>query len=83
LLFTSPIAGEVVVSVDATGLSTSETLVVVTVRTGAVDKGSLKLTCTLNERVSVDVEFDRPYAGPIELSAYRVDEVEKVLPHET
>lgn len=83
LLFTSPVAGEVVISIDATGLSTSETLVVVKASRGSVDKGSLKLTCTLSERVSVDVEFDRPYAGPIELSAHRVDEVEKAILHET
>lgn len=75
LLFTSPVAGEVSVLVAATGLSTPESLVVTGISRGRIEKGSLILTCALNERVSVDVEFDRPYGGPIELSAYHIREI--------
>lgn len=75
LFFTSPVAGEIGVSVAATGLSTPESLVVTGISRGRVEKGSLILTCELNERVSVDIEFNQPYGGPIELSAYQVREI--------
>ncbi len=69
LMFTSPKDGNICVMVDATGLSSPEALSITSASKGKVERGSLILACGKNERVSVDVEFETEYLGPVELSA--------------
>ncbi|RVM58405.1 hypothetical protein CN128_09945 [Sinorhizobium meliloti] len=72
ILFTPTVTGEVRVSVQATGLSTPEGLSLVSSSTGKLSDGTVVLSCEAGKRVSLTVEFDTPYTGPIELSAVHI-----------
>lgn len=72
--FTPPVTGEVHVSVQATGLSTPDKLFIVSTSTGKISGESLVLDCEAGKRISVTVDFDSPYTGPIELSAVHVQD---------
>lgn len=78
LIFTSPIDGEVSVSVEASGLSTPERLAIDSAKTGSVKAGDVVLICKKGERVTIDVELETAYAGPIELNAFRIQNDEGV-----
>jgi hypothetical protein len=69
LIFTSPVEGDVNVTVEASGLSVPDRLQIRTTTHGTINAGDLVVACRRGERISVDVEFDVPYGGPIELSA--------------
>ncbi len=69
LFFTSPIAGELVVEVEATGLSAPEKIVIKQSDDGRVENGSLIISSNAGMRTSVNVVFESGYAGPIELVA--------------
>jgi len=69
LFFTSPVSGEVVVKIEATGLSVPEQIMVKQTDEGHVENGNLVVSCEAGKRTSVDVVFTSGYAGPIELTA--------------
>lgn len=69
LIFTSPVEGNVNVSVEASGLSVPDRLQISTATVGRISNGDLVMPCRKGERITVDVEFHVPYGGPIELSA--------------
>ncbi|MES5485301.1 hypothetical protein QMZ05_21340 [Bradyrhizobium sp. INPA03-11B] len=69
LFFTSPVTGSVNLSVEATGLSNPDQLVVTAVSGGTLNDGKIEVACKRGERVALDIEFDSSYAGPIETSA--------------
>jgi hypothetical protein len=72
LFFTSPVNGVVNLSVEASGLSNNEQLVISSANVGSVIGGKVVLTCKRGERVSVELEFLEEYIGPIELNAVRI-----------
>ncbi|MAO93614.1 MAG: hypothetical protein CMM78_00230 [Rhodospirillaceae bacterium] len=77
LIFTSPVSSHVVISTDASGLNAEERLTIISASIGSVSNDTLEITCEAGKRQSVDVEFDVPYGGPIEISAYEVVEDEE------
>lgn len=74
LLFTSPVTGNLLIVTKASGLNSEEDLPIITTTVGHIEKGAIKVSCTENDRVTVDVEFDVAYAGPIEMYAFEVEE---------
>ena len=70
--FTSPITEEIVLYVDATGMAYSERLMPVSTSKGQIENGAVIVSCTAAQRTSIDVVFDTPYTGPVEISASRV-----------
>jgi hypothetical protein len=69
LFFTAPVAGNIKLHVEATGLSNSDRLTITSVAGGTLNNGSIQVACKKGERVTLDVEFDIPYVGPVETSA--------------
>lgn len=67
--FTPTVSGAAVVQLEATGLNTGEPLPVVATSNGAVHKGNVAIELTEGERVSLEVTFDAPYSGPVEVFA--------------
>lgn len=78
LFFTSPAAGKVSLDVEATGLSNPDRLTITSVTGGTLEAGLIDIVCNKGERVTLDIEFDTPYAGPVELSAVVTSIVEGV-----
>ena len=72
--FTSPISAEIVLCVDATGLTDSERLKPVSTSEGRIENSAVVVSCTADRRTSIDVVFDAPYTGPVEILAYPVEE---------
>ena len=72
--FTSPISAEIVLYADATGLTNSERLNPVSTSEGRIENSAIEVSCTANQRTSIDVLFDAPYTGPVEILAYQVEE---------
>ena len=70
LFFTAPANGKIALRVEATGLSAPDRLNVVAATDGTLQSGLVEVLCKKGQRMSVDVEFDTAYAGPIELSAF-------------
>ena len=73
LIFTSPISSEITINTDASGLNTEERLAVIKTSTGKLNNGTLEIYCAEGERVFVDVEFESVYEGPVQISAYQID----------
>src|SRR6185369_7373970 len=67
--FTPTVTGAAIVQLEATGLNTGEPLPVVASSTGVVRKGRVEIDLKEGERVSLEVTFDAPYAGPVEVFA--------------
>ncbi|MGD1886600.1 MAG: hypothetical protein ACFB01_05665 [Cohaesibacteraceae bacterium] len=72
LIFTSPVDTDVIISTDASGLNAEERLAITAASIGKVSDDTLEITCEAGKRVSVDFEFDVPYGGPFEISAYEI-----------
>lgn len=75
VFFTPCDSGQVELVIQATGVNTPEQLVVSRADIGSVSNGSVLLSVTNGERLQLNVEFDEPYDGPIEISALRTAEV--------
>ena len=73
--FTPTVSGEIRIAIEATGLSTPDTLVIVKSSAGNVDNGSVVLTCEKGKRISLTLEFDNGYTGPIEISAFHITQI--------
>jgi hypothetical protein len=69
LFFTAPVQGTISLQIEATGLSNPDQLVVTAVSGGTLASGKIEVAAKRGERVALDVEFETPYAGPIETSA--------------
>ena len=72
--FTSLISAEIVLYANATGLTNSERLNPVNTSEGRIENSAVEVSCTAGQRTSIDVEFDAPYTGPVEILAYRIEE---------
>jgi hypothetical protein len=72
LWFTPPVAGEITLYVEATGVSLPERISIVGSDTGRVENGCLIIICEPGQRLSPIVEFDSAYSGPIEISAFQI-----------
>lgn len=72
--FTSPISAEIVFYAQATGLTNSERLNPVNTSEGRIENSTIEVYCTAGQRTRIDVVFDAPYTGPVEILAYRVEE---------
>jgi len=77
LIFTSPVSSNVIISTDASGLNAEERLAIISASIGNVSNDRLEIPCEAEKRQSVDIEFDVPYGGPIEISAYEAVEEEE------
>ncbi len=77
VFFTSPVSGSIVLYTEATGLSTPDRLGVRGVSGGTAKADGIEVTCIKGQRVILEVEFDAPYVGPIETSAFLVTPVEE------
>lgn len=67
IFFTPDGSGMATIVIEATGLSESEGLRVVTASDASVKDGTVRRHVSSGERTKIDVEFSEPYAGPIEL----------------
>ncbi len=72
--FTSPVSADIVLYADATGLTASERLNPVSTSEGRIKNNAVVVACTAGRRTSIDVVFDAPYTGPVEILASRVEE---------
>jgi hypothetical protein len=68
-MFTPSEGGVATIMLEAPGLNDSEDLKVLKTTDGDVAAGKIVKRVVANERTRIDLEFDEPYAGPIELSA--------------
>jgi hypothetical protein len=69
LYFSSPVAGLIELTLQATGVNTPEKLHTVKVSGGSIKNDKILLDVEEGERNSIVVAFDEPYDGPIELIA--------------
>jgi len=75
ILFTPETDGTLHLFAEVTGLTTSERLLPTYVSKGSIKGGAIEIDCTAGERVSILVDFDTSYEGPVELLGYQVDKV--------
>ena len=71
LIFTSPVSAEITIYTDATGLNSKERLSIINASIGKANNSALEIYCDEGKRVTVDVEFENGYQGPVEISAYQ------------
>lgn len=71
--FTPTANGRATIQIEATGVNTGEPLVVVSSSFGNVRQGNILLDLTEGDRVELDVAFDAPYPGPVEVFATTED----------
>ena len=78
IIFTPPITAEIALHVNATGLTYSERLNPVSTSEGQIENSAVVVSCIVDRRTSIDVIFDATYAGPVEISASRVEDEQRV-----
>jgi hypothetical protein len=69
IMFTPSEGGHATIVLEASGLSDSEDMKVLKATGAEANGGKLIRDLVAGERTRIDIEFDEPYAGPIELSA--------------
>lgn len=69
LFFTAPVKGTIRLTVDAAGLSNPDRLTITSVKGGTLVNEAIEVPCNKGQRIVLDVQFDAPYAGPIETVA--------------
>lgn len=74
IFFTPGDSGQIELLIQATGVNTPEQLFVSRTDTGSVSRGRVLLSVNNSERLQLNVEFDEPYDGPIEISAVKTAE---------
>lgn len=67
--FTPTASGQAVVQIEATGLNAGEVLPVVSSSDGTIRKGNVAIDLVEGARIALEVTFDAPYSGPIEVFA--------------
>ncbi len=73
IFFTPAEGGLANIALQATGLSTTEDLVVLSSSKGEVSDGRIRCQVEANQRARIDVEFDDDYDGPVEVRV-QIDE---------
>lgn len=73
IIFSSPISAEIMLCVDATGLTNPERLNPVSTSKGHIEGNTIKAFCVADQRTRIDVVFDAPYVGPVQISASCVE----------
>lgn len=71
LWFTPAASGEIVLAVEASGLTEDVALDLTSSSAGSISKGRLRTSVTAGQRTQIDVTLSEPFDGPIELSAVR------------
>jgi hypothetical protein len=74
IFFSADDSGLVRLTVQATGVNASEKLYLTATNVGKLLQGEIVVPVIGGVRQQVDVEFDEPYDGPIEVSAVMIDE---------
>lgn len=69
IMFTPSEGGMATILLEASGLNDSEDLRVMHATDASVSGGRITRRVEANERTRIDIEFDEPYLGPIELTA--------------
>ncbi len=69
IMFTPSEGGRATILLEASGLNNSENMNVLKATGADACGGQLVKQLVANERTRIDIEFDEPYPGPIELSA--------------
>jgi hypothetical protein len=69
IMFTPSEGGRATIVLEASGLTDSEDMMVLKATGAEANGGKLIRDLVAGERTRIDIEFDEPYAGPIELSA--------------
>lgn len=69
VFFTSPISGEIRITIQATGINNNVKVNIVSTDKGAVKAGDIVLDVLKEERNHLVVGFQEPYEGPLELNA--------------
>jgi hypothetical protein len=69
IMFTPSEGGRATILLEASGLNNSEDMKVLKATGAEANGGKLVRQFVAGERTRIDIEFDEPYAGPIELSA--------------
>lgn len=76
LFFTVDVSCAIELSVQATGINAPELLIVTGTSAGELEKGRIVLPVKGGERQHLDIAFDEPYDGPIEISAVKIGDLE-------
>lgn len=71
LWFTPTATGEILIALEASGLTDDVGLELVGSSVGTVSKGRVRTTVQSGHRVRLDVTLSEPFSGPVELSAVR------------
>lgn len=80
IYFTSEVGGQVELSIAASGLSGDVELKVVSASSGAsLSNGRVCTHVVAGERVKLDLAFEEPFVGPIEVSASEVAQVDRIV----
>ncbi len=66
VFFTPSVNGTVYLGLEYTGVSDSESI--------PLKGGGMKVDCERGKRISVDVEFEQPYSGPVEVYGWKQEE---------
>lgn len=74
LWFTPSASGEIVLAVEASGLTDDIAIDLTASSAGSISKGRLRTTVVAGQRTQIDVTLSEPFEGPIELSAVRFTE---------
>jgi hypothetical protein len=74
---TSGLTGFASIEIEATGLAAGEKLEVSSVTLGEVKGGRWLIELTEEQRIEVEVEFSEDYEGPIEISAYQLEQADE------
>lgn len=69
LWFTPSATGEILLAVEASGLTDDVGLELAASSAGTISSGRLRTNVRAGERIQLDVTLSEPFAGPIELSA--------------
>ncbi len=69
---TAPCTGKIRLTSYASGLANPAQLNPIHTSLGTVSDGSIEVECTKNERMTIKVEFETGYGGPIELAAHEI-----------
>jgi hypothetical protein len=78
IMFTPSEGGRATILLEASGLTDSADMKVLKATGAEANGGKLIRDLIAGERTRIDIEFDEPYVGPIELSA----NIEPEAPHE-
>jgi hypothetical protein len=79
ILFTPSEGGTATILLEASGLSENEPLKVVRASGATILAGQIVAPVIANQRIRMDVEFDEPYVGPVEIHASVEPEAEAHL----